>query len=99
MPVIFASGYSNEMLLDEQLLLDPMRGFLPKPYDRTSLREAITRMPACPHARGARPVDISDIVRSPRVGAFYCAGVAVACRRKTATRRSRERRLSAASAG
>ena len=45
MPVIFASGYSNEMLLEEQLLLDPMRGFLPKPYDQTSLREAITRMP------------------------------------------------------
>lgn len=36
----------DEMLLEEQLLLDPMRGFLPKPYDQASLREAITRMPA-----------------------------------------------------
>jgi len=46
MPVIFASGYSNEMLLDEQLVLDPLRGFLPKPYDQSSLREAIDRISA-----------------------------------------------------
>lgn len=44
MPVIFASGYSNEMLLDDQLVLDPLRGFLPKPYDQSSLREAIDRI-------------------------------------------------------
>ena len=45
MPVIFASGYSNEMLRDEQLVLDPLRRFLPKPYDQSSLREAIAKAP------------------------------------------------------
>jgi two-component system, cell cycle sensor histidine kinase and response regulator CckA len=49
MPVIFASGYSNEMLRDEQVVLDPLRGFLPKPYDQSSLREAIARAPRAPN--------------------------------------------------
>ena len=49
MPVIFASGYSNEMLRDDQIVLAPLRGFLPKPYDQASLREAIGKVPLSAH--------------------------------------------------
>ena len=53
MPVIFASGYSNEMLRDDQVVLAPLRGFLPKPYDRASLREAIGKVPLSAHPESA----------------------------------------------
>ncbi len=44
LPVILASGYSNELLADETVTLGPLRRFIPKPYDRDMLEEAIASL-------------------------------------------------------
>ena len=37
------------MLRDDQIILAPLRGFLPKPYDQAPLREAIGKVPLRAH--------------------------------------------------
>jgi two-component system cell cycle sensor histidine kinase/response regulator CckA len=59
LPVILASGYSNEMLRDDSLVLAPLRRFLPKPYDQPSLYEAISSLPV------HEPVDLERLVTLP----------------------------------
>jgi two-component system, cell cycle sensor histidine kinase and response regulator CckA len=58
MPVILASGYSNEMFRDDEIVLAPLKGFLPKPYDQESLREAIGKVPLSVHS--AVPVVLAN---------------------------------------
>lgn len=44
MPIILASGYSNELIDDSAAVLERLRRFLPKPYDRMVLEEAISSL-------------------------------------------------------
>jgi two-component system cell cycle sensor histidine kinase/response regulator CckA len=45
LPIILASGYSNELIESGDTPMGPMRRFLPKPYDQGSLLEAIASLP------------------------------------------------------
>ena len=49
-PVVLASGYSNELLEDEGATLSARRRFLPKPYSQDSLRALIESLPLAPQA-------------------------------------------------